>query len=523
MWLPYLPIERLTRRARLSHEPAKALALVEKVSNIRQVTALNPAALTAGLRTGMPVADAQNVHPDLQTMDHDKKADARFLKRLGLWGLQFSPLVMQHTPDSLAFNISGCAHLFGNEQAMAEHCQTEFKARGLTTRIALADTMGAARAMAKCGDALLSIIPPGQTAHMQALAPLPIQALAPDHATYANLKSVGLTSIGDLKRASRSALRRRYERDLLAAYDQALGYLAEPFEPLLPPATYREMRQCVEPLVSFGDLCEAANRLCAPLARQLEQAGLGATRLRLMFFRVDGQVVWFEVRMGSTSHDHMHFARLLHDRLRQFEKNIEAGFGFDRTILEAVETAPFEHAQQDTEDSHQRADTCANPAITALADRLRARFGDHAVQRFHPRASHWPERSCKLGADNGQDQDWSGHVAIRPLTLFDPPQAIKAIAEVPHAPPVRFFWRRQTFEIAYAEGPERIAPEWWLVPEAIRKAGPEVIGRFKSRDYYRVEDEAGHRFWLFRRGLYEDGFAPTNSNEPQWFVHGLFG
>lgn len=493
------------------------------MGNVRQVTALNPAARKMGLRIAMPVADAQNVHPDLQTMDHDKKADARFLKRLGLWGLQFSPLVMQQAPDGLAFNITGCAHLFGNEQAMAAHVRAQCKAQGLTARIAIADTTIAASAIAKYGADELVVIPQGQNAHEQALAPLPLYALAPDHKTYVALKSVGLKKIADLKRAARSAFARRYPPALITSYDQALGHQAEPFEPLLPPAVHREARQCVDPLISLEDLCEAANRLTPSLALQLERAGFGATRLRLMFFRVDGQVLWFEVRMGTASYDSSHFARLLHDRLRQYEDSIEAGFGFDRALLEAVETAPFEYAQTDTEYIKRYAETCADPAITALADRLRARFGDHAVQRFYPRASHWPERSCKLGTDDGQDQGWSGHQAQRPLTLFNPPQMIDAIAEVPDAAPVRFFWRHQVFDIAYAEGPERIAPEWWLLPEAIRKAGPDVIKRFRSRDYYRVEDQQGHRFWLFRRGLYDADFMPSNNNEPQWFIHGLFG
>jgi protein ImuB len=95
----------------------------------------------------------------------------------------------------------------------------------------------------------------------------------------------------------------------------------------------------------------------------------------------------------------------------------------------------------------------------------------------------------------------------RPIRLFERPEPIDAVATVPDGPPVLFFWRRARHELAAIEGPERIAPEWWK-PEA-----PEL-----SRDYFRAEDREGHRFWLFREGLFASETA-----EPRWYLHGLFG
>lgn len=521
--MPYLPIERLIRQSRFAPDLDQPFALVEKVANVRQVSALNDLARKAGLQAGMPVADAQNLCPTLQTMAHNKKADARFLENLGLWGLQFSPLVMPLSPDGLAFNISGCDHLFGGEQMMAEQCRTQYAAQGLTTRLAVADTVQAARAVARYGKGALSIIDTGRLPHERALGPLPLYALAPDQKTYRALQAVGLRKVADLKRVSRAALARRYSDALQTAYDQALGYQAEPFTPLLPPAIYRQSRNLVNPLTSFPHLCDVAGRLSVPLAKQLEENGLGAQQLRLIFFRVDGEAVWFDVRLGTCSHDAAHFTRLLHDRLRQFEDRIDAGFGFERAILEAVETTPFDHQQQVMAQEKQQATSNVDQAVVALADRLRARFGDQSIQQFYARASHWPERSCRMGAYEAQAQAWDNHTKMRPLSLFNPPHLIDVVADSADTAPVRFVWRHQVFDIVHAEGPERIAPEWWLLPEAVRKAGPEVQRRFRSRDYYRVEDKDGHRFWLFCRGTDGAVVGSADSLQPQWFLHGLFG
>jgi len=94
----------------------------------------------------------------------------------------------------------------------------------------------------------------------------------------------------------------------------------------------------------------------------------------------------------------------------------------------------------------------------------------------------------------------------RPIRLFETPEPIDAIAAVPDGPPLRFRWRRVMHEVASLEGPERIAPDWWT------GEAPAL-----SRDYFRVEDAEGQRFWLFREGLYG-----AETAHPRWYVHGLF-
>ena len=128
--------------------------------------------------------------------------------------------------------------------------------------------------------------------------------------------------------------------------------------------------------------------------------------------------------------------------------------------------------------------------------------------------SHIPERAVELApyaGDTGPSKATSpsapGHVLVdRPIRLFRDPEPVEVTAEVPEGPPASFRWRRASHRVAGAEGPERIAPEWWREPQGAA-----------ARDYYRVEDEDGRRYWLFREGAY-DGSGVM----PGWFMHGLF-
>ena len=148
-------------------------------------------------------------------------------------------------------------------------------------------------------------------------------------------------------------------------------------------------------------------------------------------------------------------------------------------------------------------------AVSRLVDRLANRFGGERVRRPAPQASHLPERAERWqpAADAGPAWERPGLLAPpRPLRLFERPEPIEVLAEIPDGPPVRFAWRRVDRRVARARGPERIAPEWWN----------DFAGAERVRDYYQVEDTAGRRYWLYREGLYQDPAAPA------WYVHGLF-
>jgi protein ImuB len=121
-------------------------------------------------------------------------------------------------------------------------------------------------------------------------------------------------------------------------------------------------------------------------------------------------------------------------------------------------------------------------------------------------ALHAPATPCVVGTPQRCG-------ASRPAFLLASPEPIDVIAEVPEGPPARFTWRRVERRIARAEGPERIAPEWW---REIGQRTDTKMGR--TRDYYRIEDEGGAGYWVFREGLYG-----REEEAPSWFLHGLFG
>ena len=94
--------------------------------------------------------------------------------------------------------------------------------------------------------------------------------------------------------------------------------------------------------------------------------------------------------------------------------------------------------------------------------------------------------------------------------MFEAPEPVETLAELPDGVPARFIWRRASRRVVKAEGPERLGAEWW----ALGTAKPQ-----RTRDYYRVEDENGRRYWLYREGLYGREDA---DRAPSWWIAGVF-
>ena len=289
--------------------------------------------------------------------------------------------------------------------------------------------------------------------------------------------------------------------------------------------------------------------MCDDIAALLKARGEGTRALRLDFFRADGTWGAAGARMRTFRNDAAHFKTLLRPRLAR----IDAGFGIDLLSLEATETGPCESAQDGFAEEGAAA---YDPGH--LIDALSNRLGQDAVLMAHPRASHIPERSETWpAAIEGLTASWRdaathdgnssatlplakgkakpkskpssqprvsayvppwpyGKGARRPPFLLPRPEPIAVIAEVPDGPPARFTWRRVERRVARAQGPERIAPEWWRMIG--RPAGAKAA---RARDYFEIEDEAGAAYWVFRHGLYgteEEG----QEAPPAWFLHGLF-
>jgi len=480
-----------------------------------RITAATAAAERLGLRIGMPLADARAICPSVMVEGADPDGDAAALRRLALWCRRYSPWTTVHAPDGLAVDITGCAHLLGGEAALLDDLEKRLEAFGLTARLAVAPTIGAAWAASRYAAIQRLIL--GE-AMRTFLAPLPLAALRLDDGMVADLAVMGLQRIGDLLGKPRAPLTARFGPHLLQRLDQTLGNEDETFHPLLPPPLYCTECRCVEPIVLAEAIAHAIGRLARELSAQLVLASQGARSVTLDLFRVDGHVETLTVRTSTLCCAPEHLERLFHDRIDRMGDDLDAGFGFDAMRLSASSVEIYTAEQKVLETKSSR--PVAPEALAHLLDRLVNRFGAKSLVRFAPRASYIPERAVRALSVLENDKkihDWPAHLHAlqggdhlgRPLVLLSPPEPIAALSEVPDGPPIRFVWNRVSHRVARADGPERIAPEWWLHAENTSR---------RTRDYYRVEDATGRRYWLFRDGLHDRG----DHDPPAWFVHGLF-
>jgi protein ImuB len=404
--------------------------------------------------------------------------------------------------------ITGSAHLWGGESALAGDLMSRLDRQGIASRIAVADTLGAAWALARFAQTNERIViqPPGDA--RTGLTPLPVEALRLDPATAQGLRRVGLKRVGDLYAMPRAALASRFGEAVARRLDQALDDLPEPLSPLGEAPVRRVRLSFAEPIADPADLARAAERLAEDLVLRLAREGMGARRLDLAFHRVDGRVERIALGTARPSRDPRHLATLLKERL----DTVDPGLGIEDVILAAFAVEPLPPEQIGFAGS---LDTGAMAGTAPLLDRLGNRLGLDALYRLEPRESHIPERASvsvypslqPLARRMGLSQR-SWLKSPRPIRLFEPPQPVDAFWLLPDDPPFRFTWRRRSHRVKRADGPERIAEEWW------RSEGSGAADAI--RDYYQVEDEEGRRFWLFRAGLSDSNYPP------RWFIHGLF-
>ncbi len=520
VWLPRWPILRfLAGQTRTPcdapADPARPFCLAADVSGTPRVTAANAAAETDGIRIGEALADARVKAEQLQVRAADPAADDAALRALALWATRYTPAVAAFDErsgrDGLFLDVAGASHLFGGEAKLIRDLAARHARFGLPARIAIAATAGAAWALARFGEAG-TILAPGQEG--AALAPLPIEALRLTGETRKTLRRLGFRRVGALLDNPRAPFAARFERELLTRMDQALGRAADPLTWILPPPVYHSLRYLMEPLIAQEAVVAVARRLMQDIVHALTRDGVGARTLRLTLYRVDGGTQSLDLGLARPTRSAAHVARLIALKLERTAEiaaeTLDAGFGFEAiglavTAAERIEPGQSELAVGVDDDSAPTDARCAE-----LIDGLTQRLGPRSVQRFAAVASHLPERAETLAtcADGVDQSPWpaAGEARPRPLLMFAPAEPAEVMAPVPEGPPRRFRWRGVLHAVAKAQGPERIATEWW-------RNGATA----PTRDYYLVEDDAGHRFWLFREGLYA-----RETTAPRWFVHGLF-
>ena len=447
---------------------------------------------------GQTLADARAAIPDLDVADHDEAADLHLLTQLADWCARYSPLVALDG-DGLSLDITGVPHLFGGEEAMLENLMGRIRQFGFTLRAALADTPGAAWACARFGERNGEIVPAG--ASRAALASLPVAALRLEAEIAKGLMRLGLKRIGDLYDLPRAPVAARFGAEVWRRLDAALGKVEEPITSRHPLPAHRAQLSFAEPVVAPDAIARAMRRLLHELCERLQREQLGARRLELTFFRVDGTLSRLDIGTARPSRDPERLARLFAEHLER----LDPGFGVETVSLSiplVEECRPDQIALPDGADGNAVFDRSAQEGRAALIERLGNRFGPDHVLCVAARESHMPERAQRLlSAVENRPGNFAGN-GLRPPRLFTPPHPIEAVAPVPDDPPLLFRWRRIVHRVRTAEGPERIAGEWW------REDAP-------ARDYYRVEDMEGRRFWLYREG-------PYGIHAPRWFLHGLF-
>ncbi len=535
--MPRLPTDRLTRRAKGAHEPNAGapktdikeapLVIAGRASNALYIHALNRSAQRLGLHPGQPLANARAMIEGLAVVPADEKADLELLETIADWCDRFTPLVAGDPPDGLLLDITGVAHLFGGEAMMLNYVREKIAAQGFAVQAAIAGTSLAARALARYANGTIAL--PG--AEAMSLAPLPIAALDCGEEKLRALKRAGLKTIAQVADRGRAELAARLGADFLTRLHVMLGAEEKPLTPRRPLPDLSAAQRFAEPVVTQEVIAKSLHALATALSEILERQGQGLRLLEAIFFRADGKVERITVRTGAPLRDPAVMLRLLNQRLEALADPLDPGFGFDLIRLEArlaEETHPAE-ASFDTDEN-------ARWQIAFLADRLSARFGEHRMQRFVPQDTHIPE--AQSVAIPAQDRDFEGNWTrkrrendppLRPLRMLEKPEEIKdGLPVAPDGPPKFFHWRSCKYDVVRAEGPERIALEWWkedlrrrLIPHREQKrrirlgVAPKLLP--PSRDYFRVETHQGLRFWLYRDGQYQH-----NGLAPRWYMHGVF-
>ncbi len=545
LWFPRLAVERVLRRWPLVL-PAP-FAVVGDVNGAQVLVSVNPEAQMAGLSQGQPLRDAMAMCAGLLTRHADPTRDAQFLTVLQRWAGKFSPWVTEEAPDALMVNIAGCAHLFGGEEGLLAEVARDCADLGLTVRAAVADTPGAAWALARfagqavaptrSGDAIDqeahatrsragkrrgwergvapaaggvgagqvavgTIAAPGQL--HTALAGLPLASLRLNAAAVEGLARLGLRRVGDIATLPRAALARRFGTDTLQRLDQAMGRAPEPLAPATAALHFATRLTFPDPIGLLADVQAGVDRLLPPLCARLTAAGRGARRVRLQAFCTDGRVDEVMVTLARPADEVARIRPLLMLKLDQ----IDAGFGIDCLRLSAVQTeprAPVQHSGPVLVAGQRQVGGHADTALADLIGKLGARLGDDGVQRLQPGESHIPEKATMPYAaawSAPSDVPWPRPRSPRPLVLFRP----EAVTAPPEAtPPATFRFRRRDMATRVATGPERISPEWWL---------DDPDWRSGMRDYWRVETMCGARLWLY--------FAHGAEASAGWFAQGEF-
>jgi protein ImuB len=459
-----------------------------------KITEVSAAAKTKGIQTGMVVANARVILPNVQVFDDKPDLSEKLLKKLCLWCIRYTPIVTVDAPNGLILDVSGCTHLWGREETYLKEIISKLKNFGYHVRAAIADTIGAAWAVCRYGK-IKAIIKSNEQA--EALMPLPPEALRLEADVLERLHKLGLYQISCFIGMQRSALRRRFGQQLLLRLDQALGNKDEFIEPLVPIEGYSERLPCLEPIQTATGIEIALQRLLEILCKRLQQEGKGLRAASFKGYRIDNKIEQINISTNHASNTINHLFKLFELKIA----TIEPALGIELFTLEASKVENINPLQETFWTANS---SLESKEVAELLDRLESKFGNNIIHRYLPDEHHLPERSVKL-ADSLKQKPISAWRTdkLRPIQLLHEPQPIDVMAPIPDYPPMNFRYKGKLHKVEKADACERIESEWWLDGGL-------------HRDYYIVEDEEGKRYWLFRLGHYKE------EQKPSWFIHGFF-
>lgn len=489
LWFRFLPTDRMSKHKPLLRDKLFLLYAPERGRMV--VRAVSPALAKEGMAPGMVVADIRAVLPGVEVLPAEPEADAKLLNDLAEWCFRFSPTVAVDPPDGLVLDISGCPHLWGGEQPYLDAVTGRLQQGGYHVRAAIADTIGTAWAVARYSRQ--SIVDPGR--HREVLETLPPVALRLDDVTLQRLGKLGFRQINQLLCIPRTNLRRRLGDALLLRLGQALGTEPELLKPVQPTPVYLERLPCLEPIRTAKGIEIALERLLEMLCTRFFAEGKGMRAGTLKGYRLDGETVQISIGTNRASRNAVHLFKLFELKIGE----LEPALGIELFTLEATLVEEVTEAQE----ALWSLGTNNRVAVAELLDNIAGKVGEQSIRRYLPQETYWPERSVKeeSSLESQPETAWRTD-RPRPMHVLPVPEPIEVMVVLPDYPPLHFRYKGEVIQIKRADGPERIEQEWWL------QSGP-------PRDYYRVEDDAGARYWIFRLGLYGQG-------KPQWFLHGYF-
>jgi protein ImuB len=478
------------------HEPGlKMIPFVLRASSHGRmiITAMNAVAGSRGVSVGMAVADARALVPEIEVRDDIPDLIERLLRRLAEWCTRFTPFVAIDLPDGLLLDVTGCSHLWGGDEAYLKDITRKLAARSYDVCAAIADTAGLAWGVARYSKGPFVIT---RQDHFEALMSLPPEGLRLEVETVARLHKLGLHKASQFIRMPRTALRKRFGQNILLQIDKAAGQEIEPLEPVIPVEPYQERLPCMEPIVTATGIAIALKELLHSLCLRLQQEHKGLRQAVFKGYRVDGKIEKVSIGTNRPSHHVNHLFKLFELKLA----TIEPALGIELFVLEASKVDDH-FAKQ--EKMWEGAGGLEDERLSELIDRLASKVGTNCIHRYLPDEHYWPERSIKVTSSLMEKPvtGWRSDKQ-RPMHVLNNPEPIDVTAPIPDYPPMLFRHNGQLHHVVKADGPERIEQEWWLQ-------------QGQHRDYYRVEDENGCRYWLFRLGHYHD-------KTYQWFLHGYF-